>query len=131
MGLLAELTWANLIALLTVVSGILATYWLNANNRKTTTAAARKDVAQEWEAFCAKQQASIDQLVKQLERSEIARANDGVRFDSRLKAMEDELEQTRNERDEERRQRILLERKVFDLDCELAAFRKQAKQAQP
>ena len=124
--LLEELNWANLIALLTVVSGIVGTWWINANNRRKQAAdsmaatqaaqiAARKDVAAAWEEFCEKQQNRIDQLARQLERYEL-----------RITALEAELERTRLERDTERCLRQELERKVTALEKEIEALRQQA-----
>lgn len=120
MGLLGELTWANLIALLTVASGIAATWALNRHNRNTVAQDARASIAADWEAFCAKQQARIDQLTSQIERAE-----------HRILALEEELEQTRTERDAEREKRMALERKVADMQREIDDLRRQGMRVRP
>ena len=118
--LIAELNWGTITALAVALGTLIKLLGDRAATKRASIRAASKSVAEEWEAFCAKQQARIDQLVAQMGH-----------YESRIAALETELEQTRIERDTERGQRQALERKVADLEREIDALRKQANRVRP
>ena len=118
--LIAELNWGTITALAVALGTLIKLLGDRAATKRASIRAASKSVAEEWEAFCAKQQARIDQLGAQM-----------ARYESRIAALETELEQTRIERDTERGQRQALERKVADLEREIDALRKQANRVRP
>lgn len=140
--LLAELDWANLIALVTVLSGIAGTWALNRHNRKKLEAEARDNVAAQWLALASQLREAVksqgeqimamrEQAAAQDDRHRIQIGAIETRHETRLAALEAKLIEACAERDGERLKRIELERKVQELEIEIAALRREANRVRP
>ena len=119
-NLIANLNWANITAVIMALGTLLTMFLDRAATKRAAVVAASDSVAEQWEAFCNQQQKRIDQLVAQM-----------ARYEARITALEDELERTRIERDTERDKRQELERKVADMEREIAAQRRDANRVRP
>ena len=140
--LLAELDWANLIALVTVLSGIAGTWALNRHNRQKLESESRESVASQWLSLTkelrdavksqgAQIMAMREQAAAQDDRHRIQIAALEMRHEERMTALETQLVEACSERDSERVKRVELERKVKELEVEIAALRREANRVRP
>ena len=140
--LLAELDWANLIALVTVLSGFAGTWALNRHNRKRLEAESRESVAAQWQSLTKELREAVqsqgaqimamrEQAAAQDDRHRIQIAALETHYEERMTALETQLIEACSERDSERIKRVELERKVKELEIEIAALRREANRVRP